>query len=970
MKTFLEYVAQDIISKNGNNLARIAVVFPNKRASLFFSEHLARQSDKPVWCPSYITISDLFRKHSDLQIADPIELVCILYRCFVECTGSAETLDHFYGWGQLLLSDIDDIDKNMADAKKVFANLRDLHELDDISYLTPEQVETIKKFFSNFTDTHNSELRKRFLSLWSHFYDIYDMFNSTLAERGLAYEGALYRKVACDDNISFEYDKYVFVGFNVLQRVEQKLFKRLKEGGKAAFYWDFDDYYMAKGKHIPSEAGHYISSYLSDFPNELPIDNANIYRNFKKKKSITFISATTENIQARYIGTWLRENKRIEDGRQTAIVMCNEQLLPSAIHSLPPEVDNVNITTGYPLALTPVSSLVALLLALQTNGYVASSRKFRLQFVNSVLKHPYISYISSNYSKLLKQLNDITKVYYPSNDELCIDSGTQLLFSNISAPTASEFIERLSHWAKHVVELVAINAGSNSDALMLESLFRMYTLLSRLNELISTGVLEVDIATFQRLLVQLVQSTSIPFHGEPAVGIQLMGVLETRNIDFKHVLMLSCNEGNMPKGVNDTSFIPYNIRKAYGLTTIDNKVAIYAYYFHRLLQRADDITLVYNKSTDEGKKGEMSRFMLQMMVESGHKIQFKTLQGGLTVGKELIKAIEKNAAIAEHLASRFDIEHNDKTDAPLLTPTAINTYMRCQLMFYYNYVLRLHELEDTDEDGIDNRIFGNIFHTASQKMYELLLMKGKKIEKHDLERLLKSGVELERIVDETFAEELFKLKKGEKHCLTYNGLQIINREVIITYLRKLIMIDIRLTPFYIIGLEKDVAETYEIKMGKTVFRTSIGGRVDRLDMIDSDCGRRIRVIDYKTGSRQPLPLSGLEDVFDDNCITKHSDYYLQTFLYSKIISDSEKVNPGRLAVSPGLLFIQQSSVDNYDPTLCFGKKPVTDIAEYKEEFFRMLKDKIQEIFNLDMAFTPTANKDICKYCPYTKLCGM
>ena len=219
MKSFLEYVAADLLQKYGTNLARIAVVFPNKRASLFLNEHLARLAAQPLWSPVYITISDLFRSHSALSVADPIKLVCDLYRCFVACTGIDETLDHFYGWGQLLLSDFDDIDKNMAPAERIFANLRDIHEFDDSSYLTSEQREMIRKFFSNFSDDHPTELKRRFLQLWSHIGDIYQHYNSLLTNQGLAYEGALYRQVALDEEIEFEYDTYIFVGFNLLQQV-------------------------------------------------------------------------------------------------------------------------------------------------------------------------------------------------------------------------------------------------------------------------------------------------------------------------------------------------------------------------------------------------------------------------------------------------------------------------------------------------------------------------------------------------------------------------------------------------------------------------------------------------------------------------------------------------------------------------------------------------------------------------------
>ena len=595
MKSFLTYVAQDIIQKYGNNLSDIAIVFPNKRASLFLNEQLARLVSHPLWSPTYITISDLFRQHTTLKVGDPIKLVCDLHKSFVECTGIEETLDHFYGWGQLLIADFDDVDKNMASARQLFANLSDIHELDDVSYLTEEQKEIIKKFFSNFSDDHNTELKKRFLQLWSHFYDIYTNFNQRLEAQNLAYEGALYRRVVEDESLEFRHKKYLFVGFNMMQCVEQKLCSRLQREGKAAFYWDFDKYYMKDG----NEAGYYIRQLMSAFGNELDyLSDTELYDSFDSTKDITYISAPTDNIQARYIHSWLMQNERYKQGRSTAIVLADESLLPTVIHSLPEEVESVNITLGYPLQQTPFYSLIQTLTELQTLGYDKDRDCYRLRYVNYVLRHPYAQYISSAYAELMGELHD-KKIFFPSRKWLCQkeDEGLEILFQEMSS--GENFNLSLVQYLLDVLKNIGTQARTLDDPLFQESLFRTYTLVNRLHELIQSGDLIVDIITLQHLLLQLMQTTTIPFHGEPAEGIQIMGVLETRNLDFDHIIVLSASEGNLPKGVNDSSFIPYSLRKAYGLTTVDNKVAIFSYYFHRMLQRSADITLTYNNSTEE-----------------------------------------------------------------------------------------------------------------------------------------------------------------------------------------------------------------------------------------------------------------------------------------------------------------------------------------------------------------------------------
>lgn len=993
MKTFLKYVARDILEKYGNNLSDIAIVFPNKRAALFLNESLARLTDHPIWSPSYITISDLFRKHSTLKVGDPIKLVCDLHKTFVSCTGIDETLDHFYGWGQLLITDFDDIDKNMAEAEKLFANLSDIHELDDISYLTEEQKMLIRKFFSNFNDDHNSELKKRFLQLWSHFLDIYQQFNQRLEEQGLAYEGALYRKVVNDENIKFQHKKYLFVGFNMMQVVEQKLCERLMKEGKAHFYWDYDDYYM-QNNH---EAGHYIREYLKYFPNELndmpPHDLREIYHNFDNDKDITYISASTENIQARYVNQWLKEKKRYKCGKKVAIVLADEGLLQSVIHSLPTNEDikslpdysetdqlSYNITLGYPLQQTPFYSLLQHLINLQGIGHPKHSNNYRLHYVLMALRHPYTRYISQNYSKLLSALDE-QKQFYPTRQFLSMDGdeGLSLLFKDLGeTATENEYNLRLIQYLLEILKTIGVNSKEQDDPLFQESLFRTYTLLNRLQELIQTGDLAVDCITLERLMQQLIQSTSIPFHGEPAEGIQVMGVLETRNLDFEHILVLSCNEGKLPKGVNDASFIPYSLRKAYGLTTVDNKVAIYAYYFHSLLQRSRDITLCYNNATEDGQSGEMSRFMLQLLVESHHDIKRLSLVAGQSTIRPTYDSIEKKQNTFIQLKN-----------LKMLTPTFLNTYLRCEKQFYYKYVEGLIEPDEIDEDEVDNKVFGNIFHRAAELFYQGLASnnalttdnKGKLkltrpivITKEQLEQALKDESLVYRLVDQAFREELFKVSAAGYHP-KYNGLQLINKEVIARYIRQLITIDMRQAPFTILGLELVVKTGIEVETSIGKLSLTIGGFIDRLDAVAANgnangknLAERIRVIDYKTGRISTTHPRALDEVFNPSMLNKHTDYYLQSMLYSIIVKHNKDLNPGQEPVSPGLLFIQNAGAEDYDPTLKMGKELINSIDVYEEEFMKQLKVLIANIFDKDQPFRPTDDKHRCEYCPYAALC--
>ena len=953
-KTFLEYVAEDLLKKYGTDLSRITLVFPNKRASLFLNEHLARMANGPLWSPVYTTISQLFRDRSERVVADNIKLVCDLYRIYVQCTGTTETLDHFYGWGMLMLSDFDDIDKNLADATDVFRNLSNIHELDDVSYLSEEQREVLKRFFSNFSDDYNTELKNRFLQLWQNFGNIYNSFNAHLQEEGLAYEGALYREVVNNDLATYDADTYIFVGFNMLQKVEQKLFTLLAKAGKAKFYWDFDRYYMEGANN---EAGYYIRQYLEAFPNELFNRDDEIYNNFRTEKELRFISASTETIQGRFVGHWLQNEDFVRAGRKTAVVLCDENLLQTVVHSLPSEVENVNITTGFPLAQSPVSSFVNALINLQTIGYTKSAERYRLQYVRAVLRHPYSLFLSDNCTEQLRALEE-HHTYYPSRQEMAVDEGLTLIFANLEEGVADvqTYHAKLVDWILSMLKTVGKSTQETDDHLMKEAIYRMYTLFNRLHELIVSGDLSVDLITLLRLITQLVQSTSIPFHGEPAIGLQVMGVLETRNIDFDNVLLLSCNEGNMPKGVNDASFIPYAIRKAHSLTTIDHKVAIYSYYFHRLLQRAQNITILYNNATEDGHTGEMSRFMLQMLVESGHKIQRLSLQAGQMPNVLQPHAVEKTDSIMQQLM---------KLDK--LSPTAINRYLRCQLLFFYNTVAGLKE-SDEETDDIDNRTFGNIFHKGSQLIYEQLMDANFTVSENAIKDFLAEKSALQRIVDRTFNEELFKVANANQHP-QYNGLQLINRGVIISYLKKLLQMDLSLTPFRILAMEKPVEQEVVFNVDGKAHTLTIGGYVDRLDEVEEGNGKVIRVVDYKTGRKPQTAVAAFEDIFSGDKVTKnHADYYLQTFLYAAIVRDSLKWNKQKLPVSPALLFIQQASAEENDPVLRVGKERINDIAVYHNDFWAHLKALLSEIFNKERAFMPTKDRERCTRCPYKQVC--
>lgn len=956
-----------MLNKYGSDLSRVAVVFPNKRASLFLDNHLLDLSDTPIWSPRYFTISELFESQSKRLVADPIKSVCDLHKCFTECTGMDESLDQFYGWGQLLLSDFDDVDKNLADPQQVFANVSDLHAFDTDEFLSPEQRESLKRFFSCLTDTHNALLKERFLRLWSQLGPLYQRFNQYMSEQGLGYEGAIHREVAESGTLDLPYDQYLFVGFHVLNGTEKKLFTLVKGEGKAHFYWDYDQYYM-EGELSESDPGYYIKQQKILFGNELDHADASLYDQMREEKDITFVSATSQDIQARYVAPWLDSIPTPSARPDTAIVLCDETLLPSVVHSLPSSVGEVNITSGLPLRQSPVFSFIQRLMQMQTIGHPRNTDQYRLFHLKGVLLHPLATYFSEDAPLLLQQLQRARR-YYPHREELETDERLSILFADVDSNEAADGTyspsRRMLSYLLGVVKQLGKHVGEKTqdakDPFLEECVYRIYTILVRLSNLMDSGDLTIDLITLERLLGQIVDSTTVPFHGEPAVGVQVMGVLETRNLDFPNLLILSCNEKNMPKVSGSSSFIPYAIRKAYGLTTPDHQSNIYAYYFYRMLQRARHITMVYCNVPDNKHSGEMSRFMLQMLVKSPHHIHRRSLS---TEIKPIIyrpSAVEKDQAVMTKLHQRFTTD-----EKKVLSPTAINRYLRCPLMFYYNYVADLKEDNDLLDEGIDSMMFGTLFHKGAENLYKRMPHRNQ-IGKEDVKYILDHPEIIEECVDQAFREEYFNQKAGTK-MPEYNGMQLLNRSVIARYLHQLMEIDHELAPFTIIALEKGVYDELTLYAGTAAeHRIKYGGVIDRWDLeTDEDGTPYMRVLDYKTGSKSQSALADIDAIFAQENIQKHSDYYLQTFLYSMIVSS--RYNPKGYKIRPALLFIQKAAGKDYDPILKLGKQPVDDAATYREEYMERLTAVVEEMFDPETPFTPTQDEERCRSCPYRQLC--
>lgn len=968
---FLSLVADDLYARYGNDLSRVAVVFPNKRAGLFFNDYLSACSETPIWAPTYITISELLLNQSARQKADPIRMVCDLYRIFRSETDSQESLDDFYFWGELLINDFDDLDKNLVDADKLFTNLKDLKNIMDVpDYLTPEQEEAIRLFFHNFSLEKRTELKEKFISLWEVLGNIYHRFQESLQKENLGYEGMIYRQVVEQWKLSsWEYDCYVFVGFNVLNRVEHRLFQLLKENEKALFYWDYDTFYT---QNINHEAGEFIKRNLRDFPSPLNIE---YFQNLNSPKNIRYVSATTENAQARYMAEWTAQCV-VENERENAIILCNESLLLPVYHALSPQIKHVNITMGFPLSQTPIVSLLQTLLELQLHGYDTENGRFNLTQVLPVLSHSYTRLLSPQLSRALSQELQSELRLFPLPGELQKDEITTFLFT-----PQQNHLELIRYLMEVIRRIAQIYQERNEDMsekkspvfsqshtenelfsqLYQEALFKAYITLQRIETLILDESLVVNGNTLCTLLSRLLLSLSIPFHGEPAIGVQVMGVLETRNLDFRRIAILSLGEGLLPKVSDTASFVPYNLRKAFGMTTPEHKNAVYAYYFYRLLQRAEDITLLYNNYTEGSNAREWSRFLLQFLVEWPHPIQRYTLNATPTLSLPKELCISKEGAVYQQMLNIYDTQKQPKA---YLSASALNCYMDCPLKFYLKYIagIRVHEEISSD---IDAALFGSIFHRVAEELYkDLAIQGGGMITSEQIQKLLKSKTTLELLLDKVFNELLFHPHEGERP--QYNGLQLIHRKVISRYIIRLLQHDCIYAPFKLEGSEIKIREPFLLNCtdGNTL-SLCLGGTIDRMDSKEGI----LRIVDYKTGGI-PQKTTNLESLFLPS--EKRSGYIFQTFLYAFIMWHQEQKKGTLRSVLPCLMYIHKASSDEYSATIELGesrkKETVTDFSVYENDFRILLQQLLQEIFNPDIPFTQTEIISKCEYCDFKSLC--
>jgi len=978
MKPFLYETAESLINKHQNNFDKIALVFPNKRAGLFFIKYYSQISGRETWSPNILSIESLLAKFTGLTQVDDLTLIYHLYLAYIkhyqpENPNSVDeySFDRFYSLGEILLRDFNEIDGYLADAKRLFTLIKDLGQIDVLfESFTEKEKNILREFWKSFSTEQTSIEKQKFLELWSILPNVYQTFTSSLLSKQIAYNGLMYRHLANlidqDKLETGEFQSYIFIGFNALNKSQEKLFKHLNKRGKAEFYWDTDKYYFDNENQ---EAGLFLRENLKTIG--LKLNEIDVPSNFNNpNKNIELIGVPLQAGQAK-IAAHLLEKWKVADcsecpTEKTAIVLADESLLFPVLNSVPDSISKLNVTMGYPLKDTSLFALIDQFLKLhqhalsfqKNQGKKDADLTFYFSDILSVLRNQYIWNKEKELSgEIIKLIEDRNKVYLSSNYLLQKKSEIfDLLFEPFTENHGIDLINRLLDL------LPKLQTGSDEKNLIEnEYIYFAYTQLNRLQTVVEENLLEIGFFIAQKLIKQHLQTAKIPFDGEPLQGLQILGLMETRNIDFENVILLSANEGTLPNINRQPTFISENLRYVFGLPQIVHIDAIYSYLFYRLIQRAKNIAFVYNNVSSSNISSEVSRFIQQIQYESGLNIKQSQQKQVIVPTNRQEIVIQKSPEIAAILSKYEIINENCERR---FSASAINCYLDCSLKFFYHYIAQINELTEVNEE-IDAAEFGTILHHALEKLYVNFI-------KHKNSKTIEStDIDVLKTLVGNAVETAFKIQFDDRtsNPFEYSGNQHIIREVVKKHANNILEVDRKQTPFEMVSLE-DNQEFFGfavVKTGKGKRKIGLKGIIDRIDKKNDV----VRVVDYKTGAVDK-EIKSLENLFNRE-IEDRNAAFMQTLFYTMLYY--QRAQKPDIKIIPALYDIRKMNSSDFTPYLSIktmeGKIPIAsdNYKHYMYQFHEILAETIDEILDLEIPFSQTALLKKCGYCPYISICN-
>ena len=948
---FLNAIASYYFQNSKTELANYCFVFPSQRAGIFFTNHLRQFVNHPTWAPQIVTVNDLFGSLSKVISADNITLLFTLHQVYNKVTGKDVSFDEFLPWSDMFLSDFDDVDKYLVDIDQLFANIISLKELDDdYSHLNKKQLEAIRTFWGTFSAEQLSSHQTHFLENWEHIPKLYKAVREVLNEKKLAYEGMIYRDIAerisKEETLDIGWEKIIFVGLNALTPAEKRLMNYLQKRNKADFFWDYSPW-------MQKDNEDFIEAFKSRGPGLFLNENQLNYPSQKdftpplndEGPDITITAVANPTEQLKSVHSFLKEE--YESDLKTAVVLADETMLMPALHGIPDNVDRVNVTMGYPLNSTPVFGLVNLLFDMQRNARKSKEGIWLYhRHVLPVLQHQYISMLAeSDCRKLHKKLVSQNIIFVKAK-ELQTNKLFKLIFNKVN--NGSDLAAYLIDVLTQIFELLK---PQEDKILEQEFVFALHNSIVRLQDLLEQNQQEnITPETWMKLYKKLADFQTVPFKGEPLAGLQVMGILETRALDFDKLIILDLNEGVFPRTSAPNTFIPATLRAGFELPTIEFQDTIFSYYFFRLIHRAKKVELLYSTGAQGMKSNEMSRYLYQLKYEFNAKIKSQTSSGNVSLLGPPLPIAHKTDAIMKEL-DKFKAG-NER----FLSPSALSVYIECPMRFYYQKIVHIKEPDEITEEA-DARIFGLIFHDVVENLYKTQI--GKEVDEATIEGWIKSKKLIDDLIRDGFNKHLSDYEKGRSSFTEIHGKNVMVFEVIRRYLLQFLKLEKERIPFTIVDLERKVNWTYSHNESAI----SIGGFIDRLESKDGI----LKVMDYKTGSGDAV-INSIPDLFNSDKHKKNKATF-QTLLYSLILDEtSDGVTP----TQPCIIWVRDVFKKNYDTQLFLkegkDKNPIL-LHSVKDEFRTCLDELIETIYNKDIPFQPVENVDKCRFCTYKTLCN-
>ncbi len=958
MNSFLKEVASDLIARFGDDLKDVAIIFNNKRPVLYLKKHLGELLGKSSWSPEFFTVGEFFSRSSDLVQADPIRQFFILHKEFnrllTEEGRPVLTPDQFYPVSEIILNDFAQIDYDGVNAADLFCELEDMAVVEkQFPHFTDEQHAFLEQFLSSFSADRQQEHQQKFIDLWKRMPKLYQAFQRELKAQGLVTSAQLYRQLAegLASNCQFTdgFKKLVFIGFNALNRCESALFKKWQDEGRALFYFDTDPYYL---EDELQEAGLFLRRNFgtTGLINSAPAST----RMSEKPKNIRVIGTQGYTSQAKALSEFMSpaDYNMSADPERIAIIIADESLLVPVLQTIPADAGTVNVTMGYPLAQSTVFGLIELWLQIQEQVQKENKDSIYYRDVEAFLSHP-LTAVPEREQELLKK-----RMLKNQWQEVPL---TELLFSSALAPNfftvkheGLQTIDGLYLLLTAVLEQRQKNG--NLQQLEANHIISVCKTLNQLYDGLAEFARDLPLTFVLKLIRKSLQGLSVPLEGEPLRGIQVMGLLESRCLDFEKVILLGVNEGIVPKLNLSPTFIPDSMRRAYRMPVLENQDAISAYLFYRLLQRSVDVTMIYNTVMDESNSGEASRFLRQLEFESNFSFSYHSQKQLVKIGPKQPLIIPKEGKVWDSL-QRY-LESKGRWDDEKISATALTTFLNCSLQFFFRYVARIMEPEEISENLEANQV-GSVLHQVMEWFYRDLAAENSNI---TAERIRNKRGEIPALCRAALSQELYKNRDQLRHP---NSMQKIVLRIVEEYVKVILDYDTETAPFEIIELEnkKDYRYAFPIEVNGREQKVNLYGIIDRVDRRNGVT----RIVDYKTGGRDEVKFSSLEEVFERDG-RKHNKALIQTLFYTFIYEQVRKTD----FVEPNLYIVRKMKKEG-TRFVTGGKshRVVLDaepLESLKKDFTSKLRGLLEELFDPAVPFTETSNREGCAYCPYKLIC--